>query len=77
MIFGELTSTFWRLDQNLASWFFWRLGIWRVVFFGELFFRELTTCIPHGNIYVIYALNDFRSILLTHLPFLHFLEHSI
>ena len=33
-----LTNAFWRVDQNLASCFFWRLGIWRVGFFGELVF---------------------------------------
>ena len=52
MEFGDLTNAFWRVDQNLASWFFgdlefgelafWRLGIWRVGFLASWFFGELT-----------------------------------
>ena len=38
--FGELTNAFWRVDQNLASWFFGdlefgELVIWRVGFLAS------------------------------------------
>ena len=40
--FGELTNAFWRVDQNLASWFFDDLELGELIFLASWFFGELT-----------------------------------